>query len=167
MSVRRGLFWAWVLSSTLWLIYIGVWAISEVPAEIASAKFAYVYQLKAGIDSDNAEVRSRPLYEIMRSPSAEKLDSEFDLVDPEYLSDWDEYAEDGKLKVIEFPDHSKLYLSTALNEQDQTYLSQQFWDQRSIRWVKMLEPWLVAAALPPTIMLLLGLGIRWMVRSFK
>ena len=167
MNVRRGLLWAWVLFSITWLIYIGVLAKNAVPAEIASTKYTYVYQLRAGIDPDDMEDRSRPLYEIIRSPSDEKLDSEFDLVRSEYLSDWDEYAEEGKLKIVEFPDHSKLYLSPALTEADQTYLSQQFWDQRPIRWTKAVEPWLAAAALPPIIVLLLGLGTVWVIRSFQ
>jgi hypothetical protein len=166
MSARRGLFWAWVLFSAVWVIYIAILISNEVPAEIASTRYSYVYQLRPDIEPDSADW-SRPIYEIVRSPSDEKLDSQFDLVDPVYFSDWDEYTTEGKLKIIEFPDHSKLYLSHALTEEDQTYLSRQFWGQRSFRWSNILEPWLVAAALPPTIALLLGLGTSWVVRSFK
>jgi hypothetical protein len=149
MNVRRGLFRAWALFSLIWLTYIGVLAYNEVPAEIASTKYSYVYQLRTDIDPDNTDW-SRPLYEIVRSPSDEKLDSEFGFVDPEYLSDLDKDAKEGKMNIIEFPDHSKLYLSSALTEADQTYLSRQFWDQRSVRLLKILEPGLAAAAIPPT-----------------
>ena len=166
MNVRRGLLPAWILFSLIWLIYIGVLAYHDVPAEIASTKYSYVYQLRSGIEPDNTDW-SRPLYEIVRSPSAENLDSEFDFVGPEYLSDLDKDAQEGKMNVIEFPDHSKLYLSSALTEPDQTYLSRQFWDQRSARLIKILEPGLTVAVIPPTFFFLLGLGTLWVVRSFK
>jgi hypothetical protein len=88
-------------------------------------------------------------------------------LDPEYLSDLEKDAKEGKMNIIEFPDHSKLYLSSALTEADQTYLSRQFWDQRSVRLLKILEPGLAAAAIPPTFIFLLGLGTLWVVKSFK
>jgi hypothetical protein len=93
MNVRRGLFRAWVLFSLIWLIYIGVLAYNEVPSEIASTNYFYVYHLRA--DPDNTDW-SRPLYEIVRSPSDEKLDSEFDLVGSEYFQTWTETLTKGK-----------------------------------------------------------------------
>jgi len=166
MKVRRSLSLAWVLFSIVWLICIGVLASKRVPAKIASTKYSYAYQLRADTNPNSTDW-SRPLYEVIHSPSAERLESQFDPVDWDYHSEWDDYAKEGKLKIIEFPDHSKLYLSPALVEADQTYLSQQFWDQRSARWSKTLEPWLAAAAFPPIILLLSGLGTMWMVRSFQ
>jgi hypothetical protein len=71
------------------------------------------------------------------------------------------------MKIIEFPDHSKPYLSSTLTEADQTYLSRQFWDQRPVRLIKILESGLAVAAIPPTFFLLLGLGTLWVVRSFE
>jgi hypothetical protein len=85
----------------------------------------------------------------------------------QYVRDWDQSVKDGKLAVIEMPDHSLLYLDTYLTEQDQEYLAKAFWDQRWWRYVSFAKVWAPVLLVPPIVVFILGWAILWVCRGFK
>src|SRR5262249_26850772 len=129
MNVGRGLLRAWIFVSVLWVIALGWFAYSDTAWNIRQGKWQYRHYIRVDTDFDKADWK-RPYYENMRSPSAEKLEAKFYSVGYEYTAQWDQLANAGKLKVVEIPDGSSLYLSTYMNEQDQDYIARAFWDQR-------------------------------------
>jgi hypothetical protein len=110
---------------------------------------------------------SRPYYENSRSPSAEKLAVTFDEVGYQYVRDWDQSVKDGKLTLVEMADHSLLYLSTELTQDDQDYLAKAFWDQRWWRYLSFIKVWAPIFLVPPIVLFILGWAILWVCRGFK
>jgi hypothetical protein len=109
----------------------------------------------------------RPYYENMRSPSAEKLAVTFYELEYQYSQSWDQSVKDGKLTVIEMPDHSSLYLNTDLTKNDQEYLSKAFWGQRWWRYAGFAKVWVPILVAPPIVLFILGWAVLWVCRGFK
>ena len=76
MNVGRGLFRAWIFLSILWVADFGILAYTEIPRQISSPLWGYTHRVRLEIDVNKADW-SKPYYENMRSPSAEKIIPEF------------------------------------------------------------------------------------------
>jgi hypothetical protein len=75
------------------------------------------------------------------------------------VQQWDKLVKEGKMISIEVPDHSSLYLSTAVNKEDQEYLARAFWDQRWGRYldvVKYTGYWAYILVGPPLVLSVIG-----------
>jgi hypothetical protein len=166
MNARRGLWRAWIFVAILWVIGTSALTWLILPESIASRKYQYIFAMRGDVPDPNNVDWNKPLYEIMRSPSRDKLSVAFDFVPYQYISSRDEDVNKGTEIRVEFPDGSKLYLNVGLNGDDRTYLSAAFWDQRWVRWGKEGLPWLAGAIVPPIILLLLGSFLFWVVRGF-
>jgi hypothetical protein len=167
MNVGRGLFRGWIFLTVLWLIGAGSLAYFIIGDGVSGRKWQYVAIMREDVPNPNEVNWSLPYYEIMRSPSAEKLAVTFDEVEYQYVRDWDQSVKDGKLALIEMPDHSLLYLSTGLTEHDQQYLAKAFWDQRWWRYLSFMKLWVPIFVVPPIVLLILGWAILWVCRGFK
>jgi hypothetical protein len=148
--------------TVLWLIGAGTLAYFIIEAEVSHWKWQYVHQTRT-----NTPDWSRPYYENMRSPSAEKLAVTFSEVEFQYVRPWDQDVKDGKLTLVKMPDDSLLYLSTSLTEQDQLYLAKAFWEQRWSRYVSFAKFWGPILVVPPIVLFILGWAILWVGRGFK
>lgn len=102
----------------------------------------------------------------MRSPSAEHLQSTFVVLPYRYEADWDERAKVGKLGLVEFPDKSRLYLNTVMNNDNQNYIAEAFWDQRWQQYWQVASPYVYGGVGPPIALLLLGSFLVWVGREF-
>jgi hypothetical protein len=80
MNVGRGLFRGWVLVSVIWIICAVFFGYTIVVPEIVHGNFQAVDQIRQGVDVDGNKslLASKPFYEIVRSPSAEKLSVTFE-----------------------------------------------------------------------------------------
>jgi hypothetical protein len=166
MNVGRGLFRGWILLTVLWLIGVGWFAFDSVRYQIRAGSWSYVHVMRKDVDPNQINW-SRPYYENMLSPSAEKLAVTFNEVEFRYVQEWDQFVKDGKLKIIKMPDDSSLYMSTSLTEQDQLYLAGAFWDQRWSRYVSFIKFWGPMLLVPPIVLFILGWTILWVCRGFK
>src|SRR5215468_3886668 len=72
MNVGRGLFRGWIFLTVLWLIGAGTLAYFIIRGEVSNWKWQYIHELRTNTPLQEIDW-SRPYYEIMRSPSAEKL----------------------------------------------------------------------------------------------
>jgi hypothetical protein len=162
MNVGRGLLRGWILLTVLWLIGAGTLAYFIIPEDVALGKWVYIHQPKVPLGEIDP---SRPIDEIVRSPSAEKLAVTFDEVGDQY--DLDEAVKLGKLSVIKMPDDSSLYLNTYVTEEDQQYLAKAFWDQRWWRYASFAKVWVPILVVPPMVLFILGWAILWACRGFK
>ena len=164
MGIGRRLFLLWLVASAAWLglVYFYLVAGGWFPG-----KWEVFYTLRDdagepppgpyGVDSP----LPRPLYEIVRSPAAEKLPVTFQPRGWQSGSAWDARLNIGQWAPREFPDGSKLWLQPALDDDDKDYIAREFWRQRWSRWKKLIEPWLPAALMPP-----LGLFLAlWVLRQ--
>jgi hypothetical protein len=148
------------------LIGAGTLAYFIIGGEVSNWKWQYVHQTRTTTPPWEVDW-SRPYYEIMRSPSAEKLAVTFSELEYQYVQSWDQDVKDGKLAPIKMPDDSSLYLSTLLTEQDQLYLAKAFWDQRWSRYVSFIKFWGPMLVVPPIVLFILGWAILWVCRGFK
>jgi len=166
MNVGRGLFRGWIFVTVLWLIGAGTLAHFDIGNAVSHWKWQYGHQSRT--NSPPWEIDwSLPYYQTHRSPSAEKLAVTFHEVGYQYVRDWDQSVKDGKLKLVAMPDHSSLYMSTYLTEQDQEYVSKAFWDQRWWRYVSFAKVWAPILLVPPIVLFILGWAVLWVFRGFK
>ncbi|HLL26490.1 MAG TPA: hypothetical protein VKT73_02415 [Xanthobacteraceae bacterium] len=152
MGIGRRLFLVWLIASAIWLGL--VWAYIRAGGWFPG-KWEVFYTLRNdvgppptgsyGVDTP----LPRPLYEIIRSPSAERLPVTFQPRGWQSGSQWEYRLNVGQWEPQGFPDGSKLWLQPALTQADKTYIAEQFWDQRWPRWKMLLGPWLPSAAIPP------------------
>lgn len=163
MNVGRGLFRAWVVISVLWIggacimsyMFVcpdTVWGGFQPSASKGLAK------LPLG-DTDF----SKPFYEWMRSPSAEKLDVVFHSVGWRQRIDWEK---DPSMITVEMPDGSRLYMHAGFNEADQNYIAKQFWDQRWTRRGYAAGIVALWAFVPCALLFILGYALLWVGRGF-
>jgi len=88
MNVSRGLFRAWVLISILWIVGASIIAYGIISPDTVKGSFQPAGKTKGGVDPWKIDY-SKPFYETMLSPSAEKLSVTFFPVEWQYKSDWD------------------------------------------------------------------------------
>jgi hypothetical protein len=96
MNVGRGLFRAWILLTVLWLIGAGTMAYLSIPANVSLSKWQYVHHSRTTTPPEEIDW-SRPYYEIMRSPSAEKLTVSFEELENPFAQQWEQSVKDGDL----------------------------------------------------------------------
>jgi hypothetical protein len=105
----------------------------------------------------------RPFYDMIRSPSIEKLTVAFRLLDWQTKNDFDQ---DTHMIKTDFPDGSHLYMSEFYSIADQKYIAGEFWAQRWWRWARAIEtiaPW---ALVPCVLLFILGYAFLWIGRGF-
>jgi hypothetical protein len=163
MNIVRGLFRTWVLISALWIIGAGFVAYTIVAPDTIRGAFQPSGQTK-GSSALWLVDYSKPFYETMRSPAAEKLSVEFFPVQRSDQAQWDK---DSSMAVVEMPDRSRLYMHDQYNEADKNYIAQQFWDQRWRRWGYAAGVVVAWALVPCILMFILGYSLLWVGRGFK
>jgi hypothetical protein len=107
---------------------------------------------------------SKPFYEIMRSPAAEKLSVTFFTVDWQRKRDFDN---DPKIVTVEMPDGSRIYMHADYNDADRKYIARQFWDQRWSRYADAARIVALWALVPCVILFILGYAVLWVGRGFS
>jgi hypothetical protein len=165
MNVRRGLWRAWIFVSVLWIIGTAALAFLILPENMAK-RYQYVYTMRTDVGDPNKVDWSKDFYALMQSPSRNMLTASFDILGYQYVSAWDEDVKKGTMIVAEFPDNSKLYLSSQMTKEDQDYVAKQFWNQRWRRYGSDALPFIAGAIVPPVLLLLLGSFVLWVVRGF-
>lgn len=163
MNVGRGLFRAWVLIFVLWIVGASLVAYTVVAPDTISGAFQPSGQTKGGLKPWQVDF-SKPFYETMRSPAAEKLHVEFFPVQGSDLAQWDK---EGSMATVEMPDGSRLYMHDQYNEADRNYIAKQFWDRRWRRWAYaggVVAAWTLV---PPLALFILGYSLPWVGRGFK
>jgi hypothetical protein len=165
MNVRRGLWRAWIFVTVLWVIGTVTLAFLILPDNVAK-KYQYVYVMRSDVPDPNKVDWTKDFYALMQSPARNMLSSSFDIVGYQYVSTWDENVKKGTMIVAEFPDKSKLYLTTQLTKEDQDYVAKQFWTQRWWRYGSETVPFLIGGIAPPVVLLLLGTFLLWVFRGF-
>jgi hypothetical protein len=164
VGIGRKLLVVWLIASAGWLglVYFYLRAGGWWPG-----KWEVFYTLRDDVGAPPATPYTvdtplpRPLYEIIRSPSQEKLPVVFQPRGWQSGSPWDYRLNVGQWVPREFPDGSKLWLQPALSEADKTYIAGEFWNQRWSRWDTLLRPFLPSALIPP-----LGLFLAlWAARA--
>ena len=140
--------------------------IAVAPDHFKGQPYQYVYKMRSDAKPSDQDW-TKPLYEIMRSPSKELLPVTFFDVEWKYREEWDKNVKNGAMHKVDFPDGSFLYLSSALTTEDQTYVAKAFWEQRWKRWLAAMWPWIVGGLVPPVIFFIIGWVMLWVARGFK
>lgn len=103
-----------------------------------------------------------PLYEIIRSPAAEKLPLTFPWRG--YSNGpWNGHIHTRDLPRFSFPGGETLDLPAELTDADREYVKQAFWEQRCKRWGETLGPFARAAIFVP----LTFFVVLWLARRLK
>jgi hypothetical protein len=165
MKIWRWLFLLWFVVSALWItlvvffVYAGGWF---------PGHWEVFYTLRENIGApppgphySNAPL-PRPLYEIIRSPAAEKLPVIFQPRGIQGGPPWDFVLNVGQWEPHEFPDGAKLWLRPDLSAADRRYIVDRFWAERWSRWYMLLWPFAWEGLMPPLALFIL----LWMVKSF-
>jgi hypothetical protein len=163
MNYRRGWLFVWVCISFFW-ITAAVMIHSNTWVQFSS-QWQAVYPLRADLEPWKPEWKfkdpsARPLYEIIRSASQEKLPLKFEYLGWQGGSKWNQYLNGQPWTRYPLVDTSTLYLNQQLTREDKSYYLDEFWAQRWTRWEASLKP-LAGWALIPPFFLLLGLGLAY------
>jgi hypothetical protein len=164
VGIGRTAFKIWLTTSIIWIIAVGI---TINAGGIFPAGFQTNFPLRADLERWNSEWSvndplRHPLYEIIRSPAAEKLPLTFQW---RGYSDgpWNQHIHARDLPQFAFPGGETLDLPAGLTDVDREYVKQVFWNQRWKRWKETLGPFARAA-------LFLPLGffvVLWLVRRLK
>jgi hypothetical protein len=165
----RGTLRRWLVLCAAWMTCVGLMGYVAVFLEVPR-RFEYVYQVRSDVESwqEGRSPERAPIYDVMRSPSQEELIPDFvpaGHAAERAVSEWNKHVDEGPLLEFYFFDGTELQLSSLLSEKDRDYLVAAFWNQRWSRWsvwATLATPWIVAAVLPP----LLVLGV-WLARGFR
>ncbi|HEV2000989.1 MAG TPA: hypothetical protein VGQ97_10965 [Xanthobacteraceae bacterium] len=164
--IRRDWFFTWVCIAFVWIMAAAVFH-SATWVQFGG-RWQAIYPLRADLEPWKPEWKlsdpKKPLYDVIRSPSAEKLRVEF-----EYRgwqgNPWNQYLNAQPWDRYTYPDTSTLDLNRALTDADKKYLADAFWDQRWGRWEASLKP-LAGWALIPPALLLIFMALSGPVRRF-
>jgi hypothetical protein len=143
MNWRRGLWRIWIGLTVLWLVGVGYLCLSEFSK---TSPFAGQF--------------------LVKTPTQEGLSPQFAQLEEPYHMDWENSVKEGKLIVVQFPDHARLYLSSQLTPDDQENLAEAFHDQRWVRYGAKISAWLGLAIGVPLAALCLGMSMFWIVERF-
>ena len=102
MNVKRGLWRAWMFVTVLWIIGSATLACLVLPGSVANRKYQYVYTMRSDVPDPNKVDWNKSLYEIMRSPSKDKLAVTFDLIPYQYIASRDEDVSKGTEVRVDF-----------------------------------------------------------------
>ena len=164
VGIGRTAFKVWLTASIVWIIAIGVMVYAGA---IFPAGYQANFPLRADLERWNDEWPAsgplrRPLYDIIRSPAAEKLPLTFQW---RGYSDgpWNRHIHARDLPRVSFSGGETLDLPAELTEADGDYVRQAFRDQRWTRWKDTLGPYVRAAIFVP-----LGVFVvLWLVRRLN
>jgi len=164
VAIGRTAFKIWLTTSIVWIIAIGIMIYAGA---IFPAGFQTNFPLRADLERWNSEWSvndplRHPLYEIIRSPAAEKLPLTFPWRG--YSNGpWNQHIHARDLPRFAFPSGETLDLPAELTDVDREYIKQAFWDQRWKRWGEALGPFARAAIFVP-----LGFFVvLWLARRLK
>ena len=168
MGVGRKAFKVWLTVSICWVIAVGL-------AVYAGAIFPGHYQAEFPLRSDLEpwqpdwridDPLRRPLYEIIRSPSAEKLPLTFQWRGYGWGAKWNQHIHAREMPSYRFPGGETLDLPAELTDADRDYVQRVFWDQRWQRWRETLGPFArTAIFLPLGVLVILWLAQRIRIAS--
>ncbi len=154
----------WTTTSILWIIAIATMV-------YAGALFPAGYQVNFPLRTDLEPWNEgwsmygplrHPLYEIIRSPAAEKLSLTFTWRGYSNAP-WNGHIHSRDLPRFVFPSGETLDLPAELTDADREYVKQAFWSGRWKRWRDTLGPFVRAAVFVP-----LGLlGLLWLAQRVK
>lgn len=161
----QGVFRAWVLISALWVFALGGLAQMFVPEMYQWGRYWYVLELRKDMDISKIDWK-KPLYELILSPSKEKLTPVFTDLGSDPSNEWDKGVKDGTLKVFQQADDATLYMKSGLSAQDTAYIEKAFVASKWKRHAKILSYWVALIVGPPIVTLALGLGLLWVVMGF-
>jgi len=166
VGISRKAFKVWLSCTILYWIAIGIVinAGGFFPARY-QANFPLkpnlpAWQKEAGWQVDDP--LRLPLYEIIRSPSAEKLPIQFQWLGYQGPI-WNQHIHSRKTERFEFWSGETLDLPKGLTEADRQYVKDEFWRQRWARWREIFTPYLQNAILVP----LAALAAIWGIRRFR
>ena len=165
LNVGRGLFRAWIFLTVVWLIAAGTGGYFIIGNEVDQWKWQYVDQVHPG--ANMIDVFTRPYYENMYSPSAEKLAVTFVELYYESIPRWNEQVKEGSVERRVMPDHSALYLDKELTRADREYLVNAFWAQRRWRYVRSFAKIWVPIVVMPVVLFIFGWAFLWIGRGFR
>jgi hypothetical protein len=166
MGISRKAFKVWLSCTIVWWIATGIFinAGGFFPARY-QVNFPLQSNLPAWEKANGWQVDDplhKPLYEIIRSPSTEKLPVEFQYRGYQGAI-WNQHIHSRKSQSFEFSSGETLDLPTGLTDADSEYLKKAFWDQRWTRWRGIFEPYLKSAILFP----LAVLAAIWSFRQLR
>jgi len=161
MGIGRTAFKVWLTASIVWVIAIGVMVNA---GGIFPAHFQTDFPLRADLEpwqrewSTSGALR-KPLYEIIRSPSAEKLTLEFQWRGYQGAL-WNQHIHAREMPQHDFPGGETLDLPAELTAADRDYVLNYFWDHKWRRWREILGDYAKAAVFVP----LGALALLWIWR---
>ena len=136
MWISRKWLKIWLTASILWCVTQGMLAYL---GGFFPGHFQVGYQLQSNLEPWRKgewqvdDPLKKPLYEIIRSPSAEKLPVSFQWLGYQGPV-WNQHVHSRKTDSFTFPDGSTLDLPKDLNEADRAYVKEAFWNQRWSRY---------------------------------
>lgn len=165
MGIGRTAFKVWLASSIVWIVAIGIMV---YVGGIFPTGYQTDFPLRADLEPwkrgewATSDPLRKPLYEIIRSPSAEQLPLKFQLRFYQGAT-WNQHIHARALPSFSFPSGETLDLPAELTDADRDYIRKAFWDQRWPRWKETLGPYAEAAILLP----LAAFVILWVVRFLR
>ena len=164
MGIGRTTFKIWLTASICWIVAVGI-------AAYAGGIFPGHYQTEFPLRQDlepwqrdwrTSDPLRHPLYEIIRSPSADKLPLTF------YWrgygrTDWNQHVNGREMPSFSFPGGETLDLPAELSDADRDYVRRVFWDSRWQRWKETLGPFARTAIFLP----LGALVVLWLARRLR
>jgi hypothetical protein len=72
--------------------------------DVVAQKYQFIEIMRKDAGDPNKVDWSKGYYELMESPSNERLRPEFAIMEYQYVASWDEAVEKGKLIAADFPD---------------------------------------------------------------
>ena len=166
MGIRRTTFKVWLASSIVWIIAIGIMVNA---GGFFPAHYQADFPLRAELEPWQPEWKTsdpllrKPLYEIIRSPAAEKRPLTFRYRGYQGQV-WNQHINARMLPEFTFPSGETLDLPAELTDADRDYVKKAFWDQRWSRWKEELGPYARTAILVPLAALVI-LGVARLVRT--
>jgi hypothetical protein len=164
VGIGRTAFKVWCAASIAWIVAIGI-------TVNAGGFFPAYYQTEFPLRADVGPWQSgwetsdplhKPLYEIIRSPSAEKLPLKFHYRGYQGAV-WNQHIHAREMPSFTLPSGETLDLPAELTDADRDYVRKSFWDQRWSRWKEELGPYARTAILLP----LAAFVILWVVRFLR
>jgi hypothetical protein len=147
VGIGRTAFKIWCTASIVWIIAVGVLVNA---GGFFPAHYQTDFSLRADLEPWKREWTvsdplHKPLYEIIRSPSAENLPVKFQLSGYQGAI-WNQHIHARMLPSFTFPSGETLDLPADLIDADRDYIKKAFWDQR---WKQTLRPFARAAVYGP------------------
>jgi len=164
MNWRQGLFRVWLVLSAVWLFSV-LYLASDIFLKPYPFAGDYQYQIQTKTMPWDTDWK-KPLYDIINAPGKGKFPDQFSVIEAQYIDGFNKSVKDGNDIKIEFPDMSRLIISSQFTLTDRDYLSKIFWDQRWSRYFWRIVPWGCWAFGPPVALLCIGFVILWIRRGF-